>query len=138
MLIAIHVCLNGLKPSDITVLSIQWLIVWGKETADTLVKQFAVVLVFIFNPRFSVFWELHYLSSFDPPQFTETVSEQRQPLILKGSLANGSLSLSLGQPLAVLASEGKMGWEPRRGSRSSLAWLQGGLYEILSQTPNKD
>lgn len=67
MLIAIHVCLHGLKPNDITVLSIQWLKVWGKETADTLVKQFVVVLVFIFNLRLLVFWELHYLPWFDPP-----------------------------------------------------------------------
>lgn len=95
MLIAIHVCLNGLKPSDITVLSIQWLIVWGKETADTLVKQFAVVSVFIFNPRLSVFWELHYLSWFDPPQFNETVSEQRQPLLLEGLHLSKRLSRSV-------------------------------------------
>lgn len=58
------------------------------------------------------------------------------------TLANRSPGLSLGQPLAVLASEGKMRREPRRSSRSSLAaggiQGQGGLYELLPQTPNKD
>lgn len=95
MLTAIHVCLNGLKPSDITVLSIQWLRVWGKETADTLIKQFVVAWVFIFNPRLLVLWELHYLSWFDPPQFTESVSEQRQPLLLKGLHISNRLSGSV-------------------------------------------
>lgn len=95
MLIAIHVCLHGLKPSDITVLRIQWLKVWGKETADILVKQFVVVWVFIFNPRLLVFWELHYLPWFDTPRFTESVSEQRQPLLLKGLHLSKGLSESV-------------------------------------------